>query len=156
MKYNKSNHWITEMEVGETIYIDFQELAHTMKGNPYIIAKHDDDVIYANIGRWDEQLFQAGHTYSMTCTKCQYNKNSNHNYLQYKFEEILPGDEQELDGMIHQHQIQGNLSDYLETTSVDDDEEYLHKHHLDMLIILENRLSHELEAVRYAIRRCQE
>lgn len=150
MKHNKSNHWIEEMEVGETIYIDFQELQYTHKGNPYIIAKHNGETIYANVGRWDEQLFQAGNTYSMTCTKCEYNPTTKHNYLQYKFEEVMIAKNNK------PQLVQDSLTDYLETTSVDDDPEYLHQYHVELLQELEARKVKELEAIRYAIRRCTE
>ena len=89
MKFNSKNHWVEEMTVGETVYIDFQELKHTTKGAPYIMADYNGNTIYANIGRWDETLFQEGHTYSMTCTKCEYNQNSKRYYLQYKFEDVI-------------------------------------------------------------------
>ena len=89
MKQDQTTHWVTEMTVGETIYITFKELRHTQKGKPFIIAEHGNDIIYANVGRWDEDLFQEGHTYSMTCTKREYNEYSKHYYFQYKFEEIF-------------------------------------------------------------------
>lgn len=152
MKHNKNNHWVEEMTVGETIYIDFQELQYTHKGNPYIIAKHNNETIYANVGRWDEELFKAGHTYSMTCTKCDFNQNTKHNYLQYKFEEVLTGTTNTGKPRL----VQDTVESYLESTSVDDDEEYLHQHHLERLLEMEARKVGELEAIRYAIRKCNE
>ncbi|RAP51114.1 MAG: hypothetical protein BZ138_05900 [Methanosphaera sp. rholeuAM270] len=55
-----------------------------------------------------------------------------------------------------QNIVQENLVDYLESTGVDDNMEYIHTYHLELLKEMEKRLSNELEAVRYAIQKCTE
>ena len=88
MKFNSGNHWVEDMDENETILITLESIEQTKAGNPYIIAKHDTDTIYANIARWDENKLQPGHNYKMTCTKKQYNQNSKRNYMYYSFDEI--------------------------------------------------------------------
>lgn len=88
MKFNSGNHWVEDMEENETILITLESIEQTKAGNPYIIAKHDTDTIYANIARWDENKLHPGHNYKMTCTKKQYNQNSKRNYMYYSFDEV--------------------------------------------------------------------
>jgi len=88
MKFNSGNHWVEDMDENETILITLESIEQTKAGNPYIIAKHDTDTIYANIARWDENKLQQGHNYKMTCTKKQYNQNSKRNYMYYSFDEV--------------------------------------------------------------------
>ncbi len=115
MKFNTKNHWVEEMAVGETVTIEFQELKHTTRGMPYISALYDGDIIYANIGRWDEDRFKEGHKYNMTCTKCEYNGKSQRYYLQYKFEDVsfTPSTPEE-ENVVEETLIE-TVQDYLET-----------------------------------------
>lgn len=147
MKFNHGNHWVEDMDEQETIYIDLESIEQTKAGNPYIIAKHENNTIYANIARWDEDKLQTGHTYAMTCTEKHYNENSKRNYLYYQFEEIL--DNQVIPGKIT---TQSTLADYdMEIEEIPEIDEECNQVAVEVLQKMRDEYERKLGAICYAL-----